>query len=147
MAITRALSIEDGNLETSLISDREIKYSDIDLSFEAKPSGDVYKKLDAAAVKQAVKTVLLTNRFDKPFRPSFGADLQGLLFDLADPLIENDIRDKIIANIQAYEPRARIITLDVRVRPDNHEVNVTITFEIVSTREKITITTSVSRLR
>ena len=60
MATTRVLSKEDGNLNTStLITSRSRLYSDIDLTFTAKPNGEIYKKRDAAAVKQAVKNLLV----------------------------------------------------------------------------------------
>ena len=69
--MARAYSIEDTNLNASLISSRKINYRDIDLSFAAKPAGDLFKKVDAASVKQAVKNLLLTNRGEKPFQPEF----------------------------------------------------------------------------
>ena len=52
----RAFAIEDGNLSTgSLNASRERNYSDIDLTFSANPTGDVYKKTDAAAVSSLLK--------------------------------------------------------------------------------------------
>ena len=82
---TRAFAVEDGNLNTrSLVTTRTRLYSDIDLTFAKKPSGEIYKKTDAAAVKQAVKNLLLTNKYEKPFQPSFGGDLNNLLFELVD---------------------------------------------------------------
>ena len=58
--MAKAFSIEDGNLATtSLVGSSAVKYKDIDLSFTAKKSGDLYNKTDAAAVKQAVKNLLL----------------------------------------------------------------------------------------
>ena len=49
--MARAFSIEDRTLDTSIISSRNVAYKDVDLSFTAKPAGDIYKKTDAAAVK------------------------------------------------------------------------------------------------
>ena len=58
----RSFAIEDGNLnKATLVVSRSRVYKDIDLSFAKRPYGDVYKKTDAAAVKQAVKNLLLTN--------------------------------------------------------------------------------------
>jgi phage baseplate assembly protein W len=84
--MAKIFSAEDGNLSTSVRVVRDRLYSDFDLTFEANTTsgGDVYSKTDAASVKQAIKTLLLTNRFEKPYRPQFGADLGGLLFNLAD---------------------------------------------------------------
>jgi len=147
MSTIRALSIEDGNLASSITGNRTRAYSDIDLSFDIKPSGDVYKKTDAEAVKQSVKNILLCNRFNKPFMPGFGADLQSLLFDLADPLIEDDIRTKVTNNLESYEPRAKIQNITVNSSPDYNSVEVSVTFAVVNTNKEVTLTTTVSRLR
>ena len=52
MPATRAFAVEDGNLSTSsVVTSRSKNYVDIDLSFNAKTNGDIFKKVDAAAVK------------------------------------------------------------------------------------------------
>ena len=57
--VSRAFSVEDGSPSTKSIVVSTIgSYSDIDLTFENKPSGDIYKKLEAAAVKQSVKNMI-----------------------------------------------------------------------------------------
>jgi len=68
--VTKAFSIEDGNLATrSIVVARRKEYKDIDLSFTNRTTGEIYKKTNAAAVKQSVKNLLLTNRTEKPFEP------------------------------------------------------------------------------
>ena len=75
MEVTKAFSVEDGNLNSQpIIATRKVAYSDIDLTFTAKPSGDIYKKVDAADVKQSVKNLLLTNYTEKPFNMLFGGN-------------------------------------------------------------------------
>jgi len=144
----RSFSIEDGNLNSAtLITSRKDVYSDIDLSLDIKPSGDVYKKTDAAAVKQAVKNLLLTNQGEKPFNPSYGGSLQGLLFDLLDDDAEDEIEDLIIVSVENYEPRARVLEVDVRPQIDNNAVSVRITFQIINTTETVVLSTTITRLR
>ena len=63
--MARIRSIEDGNLSSTIRTSRVSTFNDIDLTFEKKPSGDVYKKSDAAAVKQSVKNIISTNRLEK----------------------------------------------------------------------------------
>ena len=68
--MSRAFAVEDKNLnQASIIVSRNKLYRDIDLSFTVKPSGEIYKKIDAGAVKQSIKNLLLTNHFEKPFLP------------------------------------------------------------------------------
>ena len=86
-----AYSREDqGDLNTSgLTSARNQKFIDIDLNFTAKStSGDIFKKTDQCTVKQSIKNLLMTNKLEKPFEENFGADIVGMLFELADG--END---------------------------------------------------------
>ena len=79
--MARAFSIEDGNTNVKTIrSARSVSFLDLDLSFSPRPSGDLYKKNDAAAVKQAVKNLLLTNITEKPFNSQFGGNLNDFLF-------------------------------------------------------------------
>jgi len=148
MATTRVLSKEDGNLNTStLITSRSRLYSDIDLTFTAKPNGEIYKKRDAAAVKQAVKNLIQTNHFEKPFQPRFGANIREFLFELAYNDIKTDIKSNIIRSIQTYEPRAKILKIDVNTRPDENSLDVTLEFQVINTKEIVVFTTVISRLR
>lgn len=148
MATTRVLSREDGSLnQSAIISTRQKPYKDIDLSFSAKPNGEIYKKTDAAAVKQAVKTLVQTNHFEKPFNPFFGGNIRSLLFELAYVDVTSDIISNITETIETYEPRARIIDIFVEAQPDNNSVSVTIEFKVTNTEEIVVFTTSISRLR
>jgi phage baseplate assembly protein W len=146
--VKRALAIEDGNLGTpALVTSRKTDYKDIDLVFDARPSGDVYKKTDAAAVKQAVKNLLLTNPGEKPFLPEFGAGLNRLLFELIDDDAEEEIDDMIRVSIENYEPRASVQDIDIDIAPDLNAVSVRLTFRILSTGEEVVLETSLARVR
>lgn len=144
----KAFSIEDGNLQTkSIISARTRQYVDIDLSFVAKSSGEIYKKTNAAAVKQAIKNLLLTNRTEKPFEPNFGGDLNRFLFSLSEDFDEDELKDVIAAAINNYEPRVLVKDIQVLIFPDNHDAKVTVVFQIISTSEVISLDVSIARLR
>ena len=148
MAIRRVLSTEDGNLQKStLISSRTVDYLDIDLTFAKRPSGDIYKKKDAAAVKQSIKNLLLTDFYEKPFQPFYGANLRAMLFELADEDTEDEVEENIINAINKYEPRAEILTITVNILPDQNDMRVSVYFKIISTQETVTFTTNLSRLR
>ena len=106
----RALSIEDTNLNkvAKITATSPGKYSDIDLSFVKRKDGDIFKKRDANAVKQAVKNLIMTNQFEKPFMPYFGANIQDLLFELSSDFLSHNIETQIVRAIENYEPRIKI---------------------------------------
>ena len=142
------LSTEDANLGVStLIGTRTKLYKDIELTFANKPSGEIFKKEDAAAVKQAVKNLMLTNYFEKPFQPRFGANLREMLFDLADDDAEEDIEDRIKNAIGVFEPRARALNVTAVATPERNSIRVTVEFRVINTQETVTVTTVLARLR
>lgn len=146
--VTRAFAVEDGNLQRrSLVTSRSKLYKDIDLNFTTKTSGDVYKATDAAAVKQSIKNLLLTNFGEKPFLPLFGGNLSALLFDLSDPELENSLDRTIKEAIKIHEPRARHLKNTINVDPDRNYVEVTVEFQVISTSEIVIFTTQLTRLR
>lgn len=125
----------DGNLSNSSRVVKNRLYSDIDLTFFARTStdGDVFKKTDAAAVKQALKSLLLTNKFEKPYKPSFGGNLSGLLFELADADTGSEIASRIKSTVNRFEPRVKILKLNVVSKPDRNTIEVRIEFRVVDT--------------
>lgn len=148
MAIRRVLSSEDGDLQKStLISSRTVDYLDIDLTFNKRPSGDIYKKRDAAAVKQSIKNLLLSNHYEKPFQPFYGANLTAMLFELADDQTESEVQVNIVTAIEKYEPRVEVLDINVSVLPDQNDMRVSVVFKVISTDEIVTFTTNLARLR
>ena len=146
--MARAYSIEDGNLSTTtLTSSRTISYKDIDLTFQNRPSGDIYKKTEAAAVKQSVKNLLMTNRFEKPFDPNFGGGLNEFLFSLDQEFDELDIQERVRNVVANYEPRAVVNKVNVELASDQHTVGITVNFSVITTGEVVELDVSLTRVR
>ena len=146
----RAFAQEDANLSVNKVAiSRLRKYKDIDLTLAVKTTtGDVYKKINAAAVKQSVKNLIMTNRLEKPFNPSFGADIRGLLFELVDYTDGFMLKERIIQSIRQYEPRAEITDISVKGNDEyKNTVNATVTFRIINTAEVVQFSTNLVRLR
>lgn len=144
----RSFSRENGDLNTrSLIGSRDQNWSDLDLSFTVNDVGQLFKKIDAGAVKQSVKNIVLSNYGEKPFEPFFGTDIRGLLFELYDFGLENDIKTRIRAALRRYEPRAIIEEITVGGERDDNQLFVEIVFRVDNSQELVTLRTSVSRLR
>lgn len=146
--VTRALAAEDGNLlSRSLVSSRQKDYSDIDLTFSLRPNGDIYKKTDAASVKQAVKNLLLTNHYEKPFNMLFGGNLTSLLFELVDEDSGFEIEQAVRQAIERNESRAKVVSVDTNLNPDRNSLGLTVTFRILNTGEIVSVNTIIARLR
>ena len=123
-------------------------YSDLDLDFIAHPTtGDVVRKIGDDAIKRSVRNLILTNFYDRPFRPYIGSNTQKLLFELATPITTNFLKDAILEVIENYEPRVRITQLLVQLDEDNNGYNVTIQYDILNRVEPAVITLFLERIR
>jgi phage baseplate assembly protein W len=145
--MARAFSIEDGSLDKSIVSSRNVAYKDIDLTFSPKPAGDIFKKVDAAAVKQSVKNLLLTSRGEKPFNNFFGSNLNSALFGLDTEFDPEFVQNLIFDAITNHEPRARVLSVTVQLKPENNTLDATIEFQVVNTKEIVTLDVSLARVR
>ena len=146
--MARQFSVEDGNLDTrSIVTSRTRTYKDVDLTFAKKPNNDVYKKEDAAAVKQAVKNILMTNPGEKPFRPFYGAGLNRFLFELSEGFNELSIQDAVVEAISRDEPRAQVLGVKATLQPDQNSITVRVAFRVLSTSTIEEISIDLTRLR
>lgn len=146
--MARAQAAEDRFLGSSSITgNRKRIYKDIDIRLAIRESGDVFKKTDAEAVKQAVKNLVMTNYYEKPFLPKFGGNVRAMLFELADDETADDVEQQIISVISRFEPRAEVLNVTAEVRDDQNALAVAVTFRVISTNEIVTVNQFIQRLR
>ena len=123
-------------------------FSDVDISFLANPaSRDIAKKYDEYAIKQSIKNLVMTNHYERPFHPEIGSQVTGLLFEPYTPMLESMIQRAIIQTIENYEPRAKLISVDVNMKPDDNDVEVSIAFRIINTQAPVTVDLTLQRTR
>ena len=145
--MARVFSLEDGNLNTRpIIVSRSKAYKDIDLSFSTKVNGDIFKKTEAAAVKQAIKTLLMTNNGEKPFDFEYGGNLNNYLFENIEDIEEDEISDFISAAINNHETRAIFQRVKASILPDYNTIQLTIYFKIINTMENEVLNIELTRL-
>ncbi len=126
----------------------EVQFSDLGVSFTAHP---VTKKLpvfkNAEAVKKAVKNLILTSRFERPYEPLFGCNIYDRLFENFDPIEEANLKKDIEQAIKNYEPRAILEDVIVRANYDQNELYITIRFRVVNQVEPVDLQVVIQRTR
>jgi phage baseplate assembly protein W len=108
---------------------------------------DLVKKYDDQAIKTAVKNLILTNNYERPFHPEIGSQVNALLFEPATPLLKAVLEKTIRNTIENFEPRVNLTDVQVDVDGDNNRVNVTIDFRILNTQTAQTIELALERTR
>jgi phage baseplate assembly protein W len=127
---------------------RKYDYSDLDLDFIKHPTtGDVVKKTGIDAVKRSVRNLVLTNFYDRPFQSYIGSSAQKLLFENANPLIEQFLRDAIREVVENYEPRVNVVEVRVKFDNDNNGYNATIDFIVLNSNTPVRFNLFLERLR
>jgi phage baseplate assembly protein W len=123
-------------------------YIDIDLSFRANPfTKDIYLKTDEEAVKTALKHLILTKNFERPFHPEIGTQINSLLFENFSPAVKIAMERTIQETIEKFEPRVRLIELKVTEDQSSNGLSVNIVFALRNTNRPLTLTTLLSRVR
>jgi phage baseplate assembly protein W len=123
-------------------------YSDFFTNFDVHPDNrDLVIKKNEEAVKTAIRNLILTNKYERPFQPNFGSNIKKFLFDPINQITQQNIKDEIAHTIETYEPRANLI--EVRVTPylDDNAYRVTIVFSIININTPITLNTFLYRIR
>ena len=84
------------------------QYRDLDLFFGRKPiSKDINIITDVENIKRAVKNLVLTNVYEKPFHPEIASGVRDMLFENMTPLTSIVITKKVEDVIENLEPRVR----------------------------------------
>jgi len=129
---------------------KKITYRDFDLQFRRHPStGRLLMKKEDEAVKQALKNLILTNHYERPFRPEFGGNVRARLFDLFTSFTQADFQNIIINAIENYEPRAIVDNSSVNVieNPDGNSMTITIRFRNAITLNDLQLDINLNRVR
>jgi phage baseplate assembly protein W len=123
-------------------------YSDIDFTFTKKPvTGDVALSFDNKAVIRSIRNLLSTKKYERPFDPDLGSNIDALLFENFSPLVASLIEREVTDTINNYEPRALLDSVRVSADPDSNQYSATITFYIENATLPTTVTLLLERNR
>lgn len=124
------------------------RFSDIDLSFKPHPvTGDLVAKYDDSAIKNAIRNLVLTSHFERPFRSELGSSIEGLLFDLEGPGLLAMIQKEITLLVANYEPRVNLLDVTATQNDTLDAIDVTLTYVIKNTLSPQTLDLVLRRTR
>lgn len=124
------------------------KFSDLDLDFTKHPvTKDVSRKVNENAIATAIRNLLLTSHYERPFNPDLGSNLKKFLFEPIDNVTTSLIQDSIFETIKNYEPRVTVEEVVAAPNYDMQRYDVYVTFFVKNTAEPITISFFLERIR
>jgi len=126
----------------------ETIFTDLGLNFIPHPvTKNVPVLKNEVAIKRAVRNLILTNYYERPYNPGFGGNITAYLFENFTPITKASIERAIQDAFEQYEPRADLIDVTVVPNPDLNGLVVNITFSPLNTREVDQLSFTVERIR
>ena len=104
-----------------------------------------YKNEDS--VKRSIRNILLTDKGERFFNPTFGSDIRKMLFENFSPSTEQVVADLIKTAIGNHEPRANVIDVNVSGNPDQNSMYINIVFSVINKAEPVTLELILNRIR
>ena len=109
-----------------------LSFKDININFKKHPvTNDLVVSRDASAIKQAIISLLLTNKGERLFQPEYGSDIRSQLFEPLDYATAASIKSSIFNTIQTFEPRIAITSLDCFPDFNDNGFNVEMSYNVV----------------
>lgn len=126
----------------------KIVFADLDLAFNIHPvKKDLVLSTNTNAVKRALKNLVLTNHYERPFHPEIGSNVIKLLFEPMTPLVENYLETEIYNTIVNFEPRVKLQSIEVNGDDERNGYVIIITYYEVNSTTPITIDFLLERSR
>ena len=123
-------------------------YKDLDLDFQKNTATkDIQKLTDIEAVKRSVRNLIKLNHYEKPFRPEIGSNLRAMLFENITPQMTHAISKQIDLLLKNFEPRCRLVQINVQPFIERNGYRASISFFVVNTPERVEVETFLERLR
>jgi len=128
-------------------SSRDI-YSDFNHTFLPHPNtGQITRRVNADAVKLAIRNLVLTNKYERLRNPSFGGNISHYLFEPLDDGTAEEIKNDLKWLIETYEPRAQVREIYCVVSEDQNSVDVRIQFNVLTSRDVEDLDLTLYRVR
>jgi len=142
MALTRA--------DTFTGSKRQIEYfSDFLTSFAKTPIGNQLARVtNEQAVMQSLKNLIRTNLGERLFQPTVGSDVMATLFELNTDDARDSLEFFINNTVENNEPRVNLLQTIVNTDGINeHQIEITLIYNLINNPEEQTLTLILKRVR
>lgn len=130
-----------------MLTQDKVVYSDFLINFERHPiNKDLVRNVNEAAVRQAIKNIVLTNRGEIPYQPTRGSNVRRFLFEQMTPQTAHDIKEDIIQAITNDEKRCELLSVTVEPNYGAQHYTIVIVFTILNETAPQTVNITLERI-
>jgi phage baseplate assembly protein W len=108
------------------------QFKDISLSFLRHPvTNDIGILRNEDAIKKSIINLVRTKIGERFFNSLLGTNIENYLFELAESGLRDPLEEEIKTVLRNFEPRVSVTEVIANIIPDDNEVDVKITYNIV----------------
>lgn len=123
-------------------------YKDFDLDFGRNPiTNDLNKRLNANAIKQSIRCLVLTHFYEVPFHPEVGSQIYHALFENFTPMTRLTAERAISDVINNFEPRVNLNSVTIEENQTSNALTVAVKYTIINSNRESELTFDVYRSR
>lgn len=124
------------------------KYSDFLSNLYPHPvSKDIVKFVNENAVVRSIRNLLMTDRFERLYQPNIGSDIRKMLFENISSVTAQNISVFVQDTIDKYEPRAKVVSIQVQPDEENNRYVVSLVVMIINKQDPISFNITLDRIR
>lgn len=124
------------------------RYSDFLSNLNPHPvSKDIVKYVNENAVVRSIRNLLLTDRFERLYQPDLGTDLRKMLFEHISSVTAQTISVFVQETIDKYEPRAKVISVNVQADEENNRYIVSLVVMVINKQDPVSFNIVLDRIR
>lgn len=123
-------------------------YSDFLTNLNPHPnSGMLLRVANEHAVTRSIRNLLNTDRNERLFQPDVGSDIRKVLFEPMGSATSEILSSLIQDTIDKYEPRAKVLRVDVIPNYDYNRYTVNVVYLLINKQDTISVNITLQRVR
>jgi phage baseplate assembly protein W len=99
------------------------------------------------AVTRSIRNLMLTNKNERLFQPNIGTNINRMLFEPMGSSTATAISGYVADTIEKYEPRAKVIEINVIPDYERGAYTVNVSYFIINKQEPVTTQITLYRVR
>jgi phage baseplate assembly protein W len=123
-------------------------FSDFSSNLDIHPNTrDVIRIRNEQAITAAIKNLLLTDMYERPFQPSIGSNVRYALFENPSAMTAIMIQTAIEDTIRNHEKRIQLVSVVVEPDIELQTYNIKLTYTLINSVTPVTMTMFLDRIR
>lgn len=124
------------------------RYSDFLVDFTPHPNTkDLVRNTNEDSVRRSIRNLVMTDKYERLMQPKIGSNIRKMLFEPMNEVTEHALTRQIEETIGNYEPRAKLINVDIQSDYNNQLYRVFIYFFVINKPEPVSMTVNLYRVR